>query len=61
MAQWIKCLLYKLKDLSSGSLYPFKKLIVVVYNSSAEGAETSDPEVHGPARQAELKSFRVSE
>lgn len=61
MAQWIKYLLYKHKDPSSGPLYPFKKLAIVVYNSRAEGAETSDPDVHGPANQAELKSFRISE
>lgn len=61
MAQWIKYLPYKHKDPSSGPLYPFKKLAIVVYNSRAEGAETSDPDVHGPANQAELKSFRISE
>lgn len=61
MSQWIKCLPYNHKTLSSGPLYPLKKLAIVVYNSRAEGAETSDPEVHGPASQAKLKSFRVSE
>lgn len=59
MAQWIKYLPYKHKDPSSGPLYPFKKLAPMVYNSRAEGAETSDPD--GPANQAELKSFRISE
>lgn len=61
MAQWIKCLPYNHKNLGSGPLYPLKKLAIVVYNSRAEGAETLDPEVHGPASQAKLKSFRVSE
>lgn len=61
MAQWINCLPYNHKNLSSGPLYPLKKLAIVVYNCRAEGAETSDPEVYGPASQAKLKSFRVSE